>query len=354
MKAKRLFQSFLLLFPPFLLTGCIGYNSTLFVTKSNFGLDADLKPPTLEVSLARREAVIEPVFENGKTPPVEASFRVEPGAHVPFFPSISSTFSGGDAAVMISKLYGDEDDLIGPIPDSSIPMSRKPVHKLFGLFPLKPQEPGEIQPFLFGTDTTVGLKAAWSGVAATFPDTVRIGVNRKEFALAPVVLTETNAATNQTNYGVKMPSFLATMDHSINTATIADTKVKHLQYFATGEAAENLTRRKAVRDAMVARLDPVASALEKNLNDVRAVNLDSQQQARSLIEKIPDADQPHLTEAVTAAQETGLIPAESKTKLLGMVPNQPGDVKAYLVKIAKAGTEKRGQQLKEFIKRISH
>ena len=51
------------------LPGCVGYNSTLFMTKSNVGLDMDSKPPTFEVSLARREGVIAPTFEGGQTPP---------------------------------------------------------------------------------------------------------------------------------------------------------------------------------------------------------------------------------------------------------------------------------------------
>src|SRR5687768_12126882 len=112
---------------PLTLAGCVGYNSTLFMTKSNFGLDADLKPPTLEISLARREAVISPTFDEGKTPPVAASFRIEPGVQVPFFPRISSTFSGGDAAGLMSDLYGDADDLKATA-DTSIPLAQKPVH----------------------------------------------------------------------------------------------------------------------------------------------------------------------------------------------------------------------------------
>src|SRR5436309_2131584 len=91
------------------LAGCVGYNSTLFMTKSNVGLDVDSKPPTMELSLARREGVISPTFAGGQTPPVLASFVVEPGLHVPLFPRISQTFSGGDASVAMAVLYAEPD-----------------------------------------------------------------------------------------------------------------------------------------------------------------------------------------------------------------------------------------------------
>lgn len=352
---------------PLTLAGCVGYNSTLFMTKSNFGLDADLKPPTLEISLARREAVISPTFDEGKTPPVAASFRIEPGAQVPFFPRISSTFSGGDAAGLMSDLYGDDDDLKATS-DTSIPLAQKPVHRLLGLFPLRPQRPGDIQPFLFGTDTSIGLKAAWSGVSATFPDTVKFGFNRKEFALAPVVLTEahsTNAvisvttnglATNavpKTTYSVKMPSFLATLDNSISTSTITDTQVKHLQYFATGKAAENLARRQSVREAMVARLDPVAASLE-NIRKNQSVNTLSRQNATNIINAIADTDSTRLTNVVVAAFETELITAADKDKMLAAIPAEPARVKKYLNTVARAGSPVRGQKLQRFVEMISN
>jgi hypothetical protein len=240
-----------------LLTSCVGYNSTLFMTKSNFGIDADLKPPTLEVSLARREAVIAPTFDDAKTPPVAASFRVEPGLHVPFFPRISSTFAGGDAADLMSWLF-DEPDNMTVSRSSAIPLKSEPRHDFLGFIPMRPQKPGDMQPLLFGTDTTVGLKAAWSGVAAAFPDTVKLGVNRKEFALAPVVMTMT-VSNSVTNYYVGSPSFLATMDNQVSVTYITNLNIKHLQYFATGTAAENFARRQAVREAMVRRLDPMAA-----------------------------------------------------------------------------------------------
>jgi len=79
------------------LQGCvIGYNSTLFVTQSNVGLDVETKPPIFEMSIARREGVIAPAFEGGQTPPVMASFRTGSNAFMRFFFGVKSTFTGGE------------------------------------------------------------------------------------------------------------------------------------------------------------------------------------------------------------------------------------------------------------------
>ncbi len=56
------------------LPACIGYDRMLFTTKSNVGVDLDSTPPTFDVTIARREVVIEPTFDNAETLPVMASF----------------------------------------------------------------------------------------------------------------------------------------------------------------------------------------------------------------------------------------------------------------------------------------
>jgi hypothetical protein len=249
------------------LTGCgIGYNRTLFFTKTNVGLDIDSQPPTAEISIARREGVIAPTFEGGQTPPVLASFALDVNGFWALFAGVSSTFCGGDAAVTMASLFNT--------PDSKVPECNYPCEEyrsgisvvnepnyldcfgkkdkfknLFG--------PGEIEPFLFGTDTSFGLKVAWSGMTAQAPDTVRFGFNRKEFALAPVTIKRSDKEPK--SYEVRMPSFLATIDNSVRLADPTKSKVKHLQYFATGKAADKISLRYAVRKAMAERLDPVSA-----------------------------------------------------------------------------------------------
>ena len=150
---------YLLCLAPLALTGCVGYNTVLFTTKSNAGLDFDTKPPTAEINISRKEGVVEPVFEGGKTPPVMASFSSQIGSGGGigrFFFGVDQTFAGGDSAVTMAKLYNDEQK-IEETPenlkrfDSGIPLSKLPEANtkkgwfgwkkaLFGL-----PEPGEVR-----------------------------------------------------------------------------------------------------------------------------------------------------------------------------------------------------------------
>ncbi len=269
-KINKIARAVALLIMIVAMTGCgIGYNKTLFFTKTNVGLDIDSRPPTAEVTIARREGVISPTFEGGQTPPVLASFGVDVNGVAALFAGISSTFAGGDAAVTMAMLYDDSDeevessdyDLVEALFDSSFELSEEPNYvDWFGNEDKsrKLLKKGEIEPFIFGTDTSFGLKVAWSGITAQLPDTVKLGFNRKEFALAPVTLTSITNTPGKVAK-VRMPSFLATIDNSTRLGEMAETKIKHLQYFATGKAADFMARRYAVRKAMMSRLEPVAA-----------------------------------------------------------------------------------------------
>lgn len=240
--------------------GCaVGYNSTLFMTKSNIGIDADTKPPTLEVSIARREGVIAPGFEGGQTPPVLASFRTDANPFSRFFFGVKSTFAGGDAAVALSSTSETQFD-------SAACLSKQPdKNEILGVFDISVPEKGAVRPFIFGTDTTFGLKVAWSGTTGQIPDTVKLGFNRKEFAWAPVFGTNVAKCkipgTDQDGtYAVWMPPFLAVLDNDLQSGTPAQTGIKWLQYFATGKSATTLASREEVRNVMMERIDPVIYA----------------------------------------------------------------------------------------------
>jgi hypothetical protein len=225
------------------------------MTKSNIGIDADTKPPTLEVSIARREGVIAPGFEGGQTPPVLASFRTDSNPFSRFFFGVQSTFAGGDAAIALSSLSGAQFD-------SAVCLSKPPDKKEILGFDVSVPEKGTVKPFIFGTDTTFGLKVAWSGTTRQIPDTVRLGFSRKEFAWAPVFGTNVAkckipGTEEDGTYAVRMPPFLAVLDNDVQTGTLAQTRVKWLQYFATGNSATMLASRNEVRRVMMERIDPV-------------------------------------------------------------------------------------------------
>ena len=236
----------------------------LFMTKSNVGIDVDSKPPTAEISIARREAVLEPTFEGGKTPPVMASFRSAGTGIFGMFYNISATFAGGDAATTMTALYNGATAGPEKIESSSLCLSAQPKSKNYflGERDLGLGSSGEYRPFIFGTATAFGLKIAWSGLTAQFPDTFRLGYNRKELAWAPIFVTQEPCTEDPTKpkatkpYKADVSSFLATIDHEGRVASPEKSGFDHLQYFATGKAATNLSLRTEVRQTMLRKIDP--------------------------------------------------------------------------------------------------
>jgi hypothetical protein len=243
--------------------GCAALEEhVLFMTKTNVGIDVDSKPPTAEISIARREVVLEPTFEGGQTPAVMASFRSAGTGLMGMFYDISATFAGGDAATTMTRLYNDETAGQDKIESASMCLSAQPKSKNYfsadkdlGL-----GESGEYRPFIFGTDTAFGLKLAWSGMTAQVPDTIRLGYNRKELAWAPIFVSKEECIDPQTKtkkpFKADVSSFLATIDHQGRVTSLEKTGFDHLQYFATGKAATNLSLRKEVRQAMLRKIDP--------------------------------------------------------------------------------------------------
>jgi len=200
------------------LQGCaIGYNSLLLVTGSNVGLNVDAKPPTMELSISRREGVIEPTFEGGRPLPVMASFKVPVNAKFgePFFFGVSSTFATGEAATIMADLYGNpkpgnlkdheyKGEVLPCVPDGKtaiqeVPWLRWVVCTALQLDRLvcrpKPLEKNNIRPMFFGTDTILGLKVEWTGETGQYPSSVKFGFNRKEVAWTPVGYTPADDGT---------------------------------------------------------------------------------------------------------------------------------------------------------------
>lgn len=256
-----------------ILGGCaVGYNRTLFVTKTNLGFEVSNTPPTFELALSRVEGVIEPQFENGQTLPVLASFKFRTSGA--FSPAVGSAFATGDAATTMSALYGDPTP-IGDwqtrgalvkdkrLPtDSTLRLDQEPTIPGNALFTPTFQKQ-DVRPVFFGTDTSLGVKVAWSGMTGTFPDTARFGYNRKELAFVPIAMTGHTTAVagggTKKTFDLKMSSLMATIDSGVTEVKAEGAPefgYRHIQYFATGSAATLLSMQQDVRMAMLARLDP--------------------------------------------------------------------------------------------------
>lgn len=252
------------------LHGCaFGYNSLLFTTRSNVGVDFEATPPTLEVAIAREEGVLEPTYEQGKTLPVMSSFRPESRGITSG--NVGQTFAVGDAAVALAVLYDNPDYAFNPASgnwetdvrskfDGTLQLDQSPV--LPGI--LKKPAANKVRPVSFGTATSLGVRVSWSGLTAQFPDSFHLGYRRKELAIAPINYGTARAATagGAAKHPVATPSLLATIDVSGNATTPQSTSLKWLQYFATGKPATALALRRDVRAAMLKRLDPNQSSFQ--------------------------------------------------------------------------------------------
>jgi len=242
------------------LAGCaVGYNSTLFLTQSNIGLDVETKPPTAEISISRQEGVIAPGFEGGQTPPVIAGFQTHEDPFSRFFFGVQSTFAGGDAALALSQ--GPGGSSTGQ--DSGLCLSQQPDSRQFLFWDLSVPKKGGVVPFFFATDTVFGLKLAWTGTAGPYPDSLRLGFNRKESAWAPLFGTDVAhcnipGTTTPGSYIVWMPAFLAVLDANGEAGQPSQTGVKWLQYFATGTSATTLANWDDVRRIMLKQAFPAA------------------------------------------------------------------------------------------------
>ena len=272
-------------------SGCvIGYDSVLMHTRTNFGVDIDTEPPLAEIAIGRKEGTIQPTFEGGQTVPTLASFRGNTTTNTGLDLGAGTAFLGGEAAHIMSTLYDTdtpEGGDTGSYPDlysnRRVQLTKEPVMPR-GIRPLNAD--GRVVPLVFGTDTSIGLRVASSAKNPGVPSSIKFGFNRKEIVLAPVTLRPVSEGEDglpaSVLYTADIPSFLATTDTNAgvtsalatrketdngdgekddsNSLPVAPTTgVRYLQYFATGSAATNLAYRREVRNAMIARTDPVTS-----------------------------------------------------------------------------------------------
>ena len=270
------------------LTGCSGYDRALLATKTNVGLDIDSAPPTAEITIARREIAIQPTYPapagEESALPLFGSFGLG-GSFLN--PSITGHFAGGDAAVLLTK-----ESKVSENGDSSVPTeenngkensalclrdkpsdTRGPWVKFWHFITFQEKEDvmkkarEETRPFYFATDTSYGVKVAWKGTGGPYPDSLKLGYNRREFASSPIFVeqegsctfTEENGSKNIKGYEVKMPSFYASIDNAGGYTTLTDSGVTHVQFFATGKAAKQIAGNDYVRQVALNDISPDAA-----------------------------------------------------------------------------------------------
>ena len=289
----------------FTVSGCVtGYNSTFMYTDTNFGVNLDTEPPTVDISVGRKEGTIQPTFEGGQTIPTLTSFRGDTTTQKGLELGAGQTFTGGEAAYVFATLYDEDtpekncDGNFERIYDGhQVLLTKKP--KLPNHVPAMDDD-GTVRPLVFGTDTGLGLKVSSSAQTPGIPSSIKFGYNRKELAFAPVSIRQKSNGVDGPEkqfYIADMPSLMATVDYGaqVTAATqekkqeaqrasattkgaaapapmaMFGTRVRYAQYFATGEAATNLAYQRQVRNALIERSDPIA----KMVSDAKTIEFTS-------------------------------------------------------------------------------
>jgi len=196
--------------------GCITSNEVAFVTKSSLGLDFDTKPATVSIAYDRIEGYIGPRYDNGALPPVIASIKTDGKI---LNPHIKQIYATGAAA---TNLAMNDSSYVKAPTDFS----------------------GDKKLMFFGTSTTTGIKI---GFTTNVPDSFVFGYKRKEFSFIP--LGNTKVTSNGTERIIDIyPSVLASIDTGVSTSTPTETSFKTNQFFATGEAAVELSKDRTLKN----------------------------------------------------------------------------------------------------------
>jgi hypothetical protein len=225
-----------------LLASCADTGRVIFVTTSSFGINVDNKPPTVSIAYDRTEGYIGPRYPDGAVPPVVASIETDGKI---FSPEIRQVYATGPAAVRV----------VGT------PNAPESPHDLVG------EKTGKRMVF-FGTTTTLGLKAGFSGEG--YPDSFVFGYKRKEFSYIPLGTKDVNGTPHDA-----YPSVLASIDTRASAESRPNSSLRTQQFFATGWAADTLATNPAVTYVFRAK---AADALTASLPEQQ------RQEARSLAE----------------------------------------------------------------------
>ncbi len=233
-----------------LLASCsVGKDSVLFITKTSFGVDIDGKPPTFSVGYDRQEGTLAPVTEGGKVLPQLASFASTAG--FPFQAAVGQSFATGNAAILFSRYLVST---AGPDLDATIAEGEIDGTAFDGINSL----PADVKRkrYFFGTDTSWALKVSFALEAGGYPDAISLGYKRKELAFVPLIPKETDANSGDL---IHLPALLATAGLTTNVPDGSNANIAFSQFFATGQAANNLAALPDVRLTVGRFIVPEAS-----------------------------------------------------------------------------------------------
>ena len=113
-------------------------------------------------------------------------------------PESIGRFAGGTAAVILAAGPTSDAEYTALEGSSSLCLSKEPdTRPLWKWLWHKITFKGEnhkydedTRAFYFATDTSFGLKVGWDGTSGPYPDTLKLGYNRKELAYPPIFVKQ--------------------------------------------------------------------------------------------------------------------------------------------------------------------
>jgi hypothetical protein len=278
-----------------------------FVTKTSFSLlDADTAPASATIAYDRFEGYVGPKFVDGKVYPVAGFFE----STGPFYDrELHQVYAGGDAALIATSQ--------APAPPASASSPGRPASSAANLV------------LIFATATTIGLKLGFSdGLMSS----LTLGYKRKEATSVPAsdgvfpsVLASLDNATS-----APAIAHAASAASALSSASPASGAFGVQQYFATGDAANNLARLESIRRSFQEKATDA-------VGEVQTFRFQEAEQGRlalgavNCVLRTPDAA---LAKVWTNAQELDIFPGSTTVDRIRAAPTPDEQRRLYAVRLA--------------------
>lgn len=292
-----------------LLAGCTYKDSTVFITTTTIGIDAEAVPTKVTVGYDRTEGSLGPTYQDGQTLPLVGS--IDSGSSIFTRENASQAIAAGQAAKLMTKYIVSD---AAPPAGATISLAEIEANPTVELSP-------ERRRYFFGTHTHFGLNISFNA-ATQLPDNIGISWKRKEVAIIPNYAVANNSGEGALYY---VPSLLATVERTSEHVDAKDAGFHISQFYATGIAASYLAAQPAIREAMGKKIindkDTQDALAEKRqtaqttINDTLAVGTAQKARADTLIDSMVSAGK--VSEMVTLGETAGLPLASETAGLAG-------------------------------------
>ncbi len=230
-----------------------------FVTKTSLSvLDVDTAPAGVSIAYDRVEGFIGPRFADGTAVPVAGFFDTDGGLTSR---RVRQVYVTGQAAKLATQQTSGAGASTGAGTGAGLAGSGATGGKVAGNEASAATSSNPVM--FFGTGTTIGMRIGFA-VNSPVPDSFVFGFRRKEASVIPV----------DKDGGVeRFPSVLSTLDNSNEAPAVGGAvpaggaasapKLGITQYFATGQAAENLAMLPSVQQRFKQKAEDAVGAFRE-------------------------------------------------------------------------------------------